>query len=727
MSLDSASVSASQTETAPSDPHNDVRPTTEARWAIVGWLGILGILCLWTAHRLGAFDLVRTVTSASGTVQQANIFSSIDNPFHAARASLLLETLRHGEFLRWIGNHQGGYPAEFYPLGVAWIEVGIWATSLGTLSILAAHKLAVIVIFLLPVVGFWVLARTDRLTPGIAVLALAGQIAIPGGVGLQYWTSGGYTELVLWGLVTNVAGATLALIGFAFLTRVVLVGGRWAMLGAIAALTISTYANPRSMVGVLVGGVAILVGVAWMRRECWQQAIFRMAIVGAITVLLCMPILLSLLRYNDLYIFLHYQSYENLRDYLTVSARTVSPPILVLAALGVLVALLDRRYPAARITALALVGYVLMTAFLSANQSVVAQLETPRLMPFQRFLTLYLASWAVWWMADFVWSHLAPSGDGSSRGRQWGTDGILIGIGGVMLVACLMPWSVVPALYRGLPPVPTTGNAAYADFSQAIANADDLTNDGQAMLVLGTVAGQPLDLGGTVIPWDWHGQLFAPVETDAPLYYNDWLWDWHSGHAGTPGYDFNVGHNYPDPANALALTYLQEHGIGTVVVTNVATQQPNPDPREAARTSPDLTFVQTIGAWDIYAVKQAAPLVTNGGVAPMQISVSDGRIEATFAGGTGDIVIRQNWFPRWKATVNGEAVSVERGSGDTMIVKAPSGDVTLTLVYTVTIWDWIARIAAVLGGVAGVALVILRWWTPWPGLRRLIDGQGRAI
>ncbi|MGC4191589.1 MAG: hypothetical protein QM589_10555 [Thermomicrobiales bacterium] len=719
-----SSVPDSLTSVSDSPESSAARDDALSRRSVAIWLAVLAALCLWTAHRLGAFGLQRTVATAAGTVPQANTFSSIDNPFHAARAALLLDTLKHGEVLRWIGSHQGGYPVEFYPLGVAWIEVGIWGLFLGMLPILAVHKLAVILIFLLPVAGFWVLARTDRLTPGIAVLALAGQIAIPGGIGLQEWTSGGYTELVTWGLVTNVAGATFAMVGVAFLVRVVLRGGRWAMLGAIAAITLSTYANPRSLAGVVVGVMAVVVGIVWMMRGEWRTALARIAVVGAVTLLLCMPILLSLVRYEDLYIFLHYQSYENVQAYLTTSARTVSPPVLVLAVAGVVIALCDRRYPAARMTALALTGYVLVTGILSVNQSVIAQLETPRLMPFQRFLTLYLAAWAVWWLVDRAMGMLAPQG---RAGTRWVADGVLALVGVAMLVACLLPWGAVPVMYRGLPPTPTTGTTSYADFAEAVTAADGLTPDGEAMLVLGTIVGDPIDLGGTAITWDWHGSLLAPTKTKAPLLYNDWLWDWHEGHAGTPGYNFENGHTYPDPANALEASYLQEHGIGTLVVTNVATQQlvagvPNPDPREAARANPNLTFQKTFGAWDVYIVNDPTSLVTDGGNVPSHISVENGRIEATFENGSGEIVIRQNWFPRWQATVNGKPVDVERGSDSAMHIAAPAGKVELTLVYAVTAWDWFARIAAGLGAIAAIGIAI----DLWPRVWLLVGGATRS-
>ncbi|MGN6030950.1 MAG: hypothetical protein ACTHQE_04725, partial [Thermomicrobiales bacterium] len=514
--------------------------------------------------------------------------------------------------------------------------------------------------------------------------------------------------------------------------RVALRGGRWALLGAIAAITLSTYANPRSLAGVAVGTVAIGVGLAWMVRERGQlrEACLRIAVVGGVTVLLCMPILLSLARFEDLYVFLHYQSYENVSAYLTTSARTVSPPILVLALLGVVIALGDRRYPAARMTALALVGYVLVTAFLSIEQSVVAQLETPRLMPFQRFLTLYLAAWAVWWLSARAWDLVATNGHRDPRNlpRVWAVEGTRAIVGLLMLVACLLPWSAVPVMYRGLPPTPTTGTAAYADFEQAVKTANASTAAGQSMLVLGTVIGDPIDLGGTAITWDWHGNLLAPTETDAPLLYNDWLWDWHEGHAGTPGYNFDNGHFYPDPANALEASYLQAHGVGTVVVTDVATSQlvagvPNPNPREAARTNPNLTFQATFGAWDVYTVKNPTPLVTDGGAPPSQVVVANGRIEATFESGSGEIAIRQNWFPRWKATVNGASVPVERASDGTMVVRAPEGKVQVTLVYAVTAWDWVARIAAGIGVVVALGLPFGAWERAW---RRLGRPDGRA-
>ena len=95
-------------------------------------------------------------------------------------------------------------PAEFYPLGAAWIEVIAWALALGSLPIMAIHKLVVIGVYLLPFAGFAALARYGRLPWSVPVLAIVMHVAVRG-----WWWSGGYMELIEWGLLTNVASAAL--------------------------------------------------------------------------------------------------------------------------------------------------------------------------------------------------------------------------------------------------------------------------------------------------------------------------------------------------------------------------------------------------------------------------------------------------------------------------------------------------------------------------------------
>ena len=119
------------------------------------WLAIFLVFAVWTIWRLGGFDLWATLTLPDGSsIRFPNTFATVDHPFHATRAETLRRSLSDGHLLRWIGNHQGGYPVEFYPLGAAWMEVLVWGLTLGFWPIMAVHKLVVIGTLLLPVAGF---------------------------------------------------------------------------------------------------------------------------------------------------------------------------------------------------------------------------------------------------------------------------------------------------------------------------------------------------------------------------------------------------------------------------------------------------------------------------------------------------------------------------------------------------------------------------------------------
>ena len=76
--------------------------------------------------------------------------------------------------------------------------------------------------------GICRLAREDGWSPAVGLIAFVLHIALPGG-----WYHGGYTELVQWGLVTNVAGAVAALCMLPAIVRVSANGAGWS--GAVAA------------------------------------------------------------------------------------------------------------------------------------------------------------------------------------------------------------------------------------------------------------------------------------------------------------------------------------------------------------------------------------------------------------------------------------------------------------------------------------------------------------
>ncbi len=250
----------------PDDSHETVSVGTsilQRDWRWVWWLAYAG-LALYVAARMGVFTLTVDVATPSGTIRLPNTFASVDHPFHVARADTLWSALASGQTLRWVGQHQGGYPVEFYPLGEAWLEVLIRALSIDTLSAEAAHTLAVVAIFLLPGVAYAALARADGWPLAVGLLAVALHVSLPGS-----WYHGGYTELVQWGLVTNVAGSVAALLMLPALIRFLHNGEGWAGALACGLAAWAVYCNPRSVIGLaaLTAGAWIAVGHV-RRRDC---------------------------------------------------------------------------------------------------------------------------------------------------------------------------------------------------------------------------------------------------------------------------------------------------------------------------------------------------------------------------------------------------------------------------------------------------------------------------
>lgn len=684
------------------------KQTTLAAVVLVG-------LCGWVVWRFGGLDFERTVSFAGRQVSVVDTFASVDHPFHATRAATLLQSLRDGNVLRWIGDHQGGYPVEFYPLGVAWFEVALWALAFGSVPIIAIHKLAILLIFVLPALGFWILARGDHLNPWLPVLATALHVSIPGGLWTNGgWTRGGYEELVRWGLVTNVGGATLALIASAALARAVIHGKVvWGAVAAIATAA-AVYTNPRSLLAIVITAAGIALSAMILRRSDPASSsiliIRRIALVGAVSALLAAPVLVPLIRYRDLYFFVHYERYTSLSDYWTNLATAVSPPVLIIALGGVVLAVGSHRYPIARAFALALLGYALLTAALSANDGLIEQLEPPRLMPFQRFLTIYLAAFGITQAIEALVRFFRI-------GRPMVATGSAIGLATAAVL--LLLWGSIwtpPEDYRTLDAdttaegtfVPEPGaqpESEFLAFQEAVRAADRARPEGTAILVIGNREDRLL--------W-WHEQLWAPLVSNAPFFYDDWLWYWHTDHEGP--YNYLNGHAYPDPAQTFEPAYLQAHGIGVVVVTNMDVPVGATDPREAAEGDPDLSRTDTVGNWDVYAVVDPMTIISSDTSSLIDVTVEDDRLSAEFANASGEIDIRRNWFPRWQAFADGEPVDVTRTDNGYMRISVPSGTTTVELRYGTAMADWMARLAVVVGLVLTGVLRFL-----WGGseLRRL--------
>lgn len=678
--------------TDPTPPDADAVPLsrTSRHLTVVG-TSILALLATWVIWQFGGFDLMTTVTMDGRGQSVANTFATVDHPFHAVRAETLLQSLRGGEPLRWIAHHQGGYPVEFYPLGIPWLDVGLWALLLGQMPIIAVHKLTVLIVFVAPAIAFWWFARGDRLNPFVPVLALAIHVVTPG-----LWTNGGMVELIEWGLVANVGGSTLAFIALAALARFALEGEARFGVAAMLASSAALYANTRSGIAIGIAALAIVIGAALNRDPDrptdFRQVVGRVALAGFVSVLLTAPLLLAMLRYADLYYFVNYNEYIDLRDYWNETLASVSRPMLAVAVVGVALATISRRLSVLRIVAATAVLYVGLTIVLSSgglDQGFIQQLETPRLMPFQRLLTIYLAAAAIGYLLDVGVQRVLP------RYRSYAVSAFL-------LVGVAVAFWTFDGEYGRTPealvttPEPhalTTGRQEFVEFSAILAEAGEIVPAGQAIYVVGDQQS-----------W-WHEQLWGPSQADAPFFYDDWMWYWHPDFDAP--YDFEAGHFIPDPASTFTPEWLTANGIGALVVTTMPGSE---DPKDAAVTNTALEFQVAIGAWDLYLVRDAGSIVTNGVTQPTALSIENETIVAEFEAAEGAVEIRRNWFPRWEAFADGEPLDVTRTASGYMEVGVPANTQSVELRYAVTGVDWLGRFAALLGVAAIAAFGSgLRW------------------
>lgn len=653
---------------------NRLTQTTARRVIGIVALAMLFSLVAIVILRLGGingFDHVRTLDGPDQAIFVT--FAGVDHPFHAARAEMLLDSLRDGRVPRWIGQHQGGYPAEFYPLGGPWLAVVGWALSLGTLPIVVVYKLVVIAIFLLPVLVFLWLARLDRLPVTVAVAAGAAHLAIPGGLFEGGAYSGGYRELVGWGLFTNVTAATEILLVLPALLFFAWKGRHWAGALAASGAALAVVTNPRGSVALLAVGSGVLLAIMNRSGEHFPKLeLGRVALVAATAALLAAPLLVSLVRYDDFYYFVRYSGYQTLGDFFSASVATSSLPVLILALTGAGWAFgAAGRYAAKAVawTALVYAGITAVLTVLGDTSGPFQQLELTRLMPFQRLLLLYLAAMGIHGVLQW-----AVSGSRSSVIPQFGELIIAIGVFTGFVVA---PFGGLSMDEKGLFAVPSTASASIPAFQSAVELADEVALPGSTLYVVGSAL-------------SWHQQLWAPLWTDRQLRYNDWLWSWQEDHAA-PGYTIEDGNAYL-PATVRQTfdqAFLVQEGIGAVIVTGS-------DAIAWADDSAALRLADE-GLYRVYEVVDPAAIVSLDDGTVDQLDVEDGRLDATATSNGGQARIRVNWFPRWHAAVDGRSVPIDRTPDGYMAIELPPGEVGISLVYSSTWWDWLARLMSATG------------------------------
>jgi hypothetical protein len=245
----------------------------------------------------------------------------------------------------------------------------------------------------------------------------------------------------------------------------------------------------------------------------------------------------------------------------------------------------------------------------------------------------------------------------------------------------ISPPSFIPASDRGLVRVGSMAAPGIADLHGAVEQADAQAPPGTAILILGTTV-------------SWHDQMWATLWSDRWFFYDDWLWYWQREHVGE--YDPETEHAYPVDSSTIDPAYLATHGIGAIIVTGEA--------RAAAAGAPFLTPIRS-GTYDAYLVANATTTSTLDGVNVLS-RIDDESIHVSGIQDGGTITIRENWFPRWRATIDGRSVPVVHRPDGYMDVTAPPGGGTLTLTYTATSMDWIARAVAVIAALAALTILI---------------------
>jgi hypothetical protein len=105
-------------------------------------------------------------------------------------------------------------------------------------------------------------------------------------------------------------------------------------------------------------------------------------------------------------------------------------------------------------------------------------------------------------------------------------------------------------------------------------------------------------------------------------------------------------------------------------------------------------------------VRQPTTIVTANQQNAVSSEIGNQQLSAEVTSNGGTARIRRNWFPRWTATVNGAPVPITDTDDGYMTVPVPAGEARISLTYGVDAWDWVGRIAAVLGfaAIAGLSI-----------------------
>ena len=673
------------------------------------WTALLIILLAGTAYKLGALDWYTDypLALADGTqVRLPNSYASIDHPFHIAKERATVDALKAGRLPAWFSNHQGGFPAEFYPTGGDLLVALSYLLAFEQIPLAVVHKLVVIGVFLLPAVAYWALARREKLPLSVALLAALLHLFVRGN-----WLAGGSREIIDFGLWPDTFASYLPLFlilwGADWLRR----GDRRGLVLAVGVATLAVYSNPRSTMGLAAAALALgIVAFAELLRRRpptvaaandhagaandatpttsparrrltrvlrWPPLVLvgRAALLSLLIGILSAVLLLPLRDNQSLYQFTIYVRFERIEQIWSDPVQgngigyieSVLPQLIALAGLGLVVGLMRRGFYTRVFAVLLPLSYLLITLVGWTWQAmpVFAQLEGQRLMPLLRPATIFLAALGAHEALRFVLRLLRLRG---------GT--MLAGMALVAVAATLLLHPRVPISEndRGLPLQQTTDQTTFTAIARSAALLNATAKPGD----------KPLVIGNNMI--SWHDSFWITALTGRDLFHNDWLWFWRPT-------DYGYQELLQNDPGALDAPFLAQHGLTMVLIDTARGEL-----LAIADTRDYFTQIDagTPGGYAIYRVA-APPGPPNGYVIPEHgtvtaLTVTPERLTATIAADQpGKVRIITNDFPRWRAWRNGQPIAIERTNDGYMSLPLPAGESTIELRYVTSAANWAGR------------------------------------
>ncbi len=702
--------------------------TGRPAWQAWFWTALLAALLVGYAVALGALDWYTAYPAElpdGRTILLPHTFSSIDHPFHIAKERATVEALRAGRLPQWFSNHQGGFPAEFYPTGGDLLVAFAYFLALERIPLAVVHKLVVIGVLLLPPLAYWAFARRERLPLSVALLAALLHLFVRGN-----WLAGGSREIVDYGLWPDTLASYLPLFlilwGADWLRR----GERRGLVLAVAAATLAIYTNPRATLGLAAAGLALGVvalselhrvraapppgarpahdaaranaqsarlrhRVGSAARSPFTVLMGRSALLATLVGLLSSALLLPLRANQGLYTFTIYVRFESARQTWTNPdtangvgyVESVLPPLIALAGIGLVVGLVRRGFYTRVFALLLPLSYLIMTlvGWTWRDLPVFAQLEGPRLMPMLRPATIFLAALGAHEALRLVVRLLRLRGGTMLAGAA------VVAVAAILLFA---PSSPLGLHERGLPLRETTDQPNFTAIARSAAILDAAAGPNDKPLIIGN-------------PISWHASFWIPALTGRNVFHSDWLWFWRTT-------DYGYQELLQDERGALATDFLARHGLTMVLIDTGRWEL-----LDLADSLPHLRRLDTgtPGGYALYRVA-SPPGAANGYIVPESgkvtaLTVRPDRLEARITSdraGAARVIV--NDFPRWRALVNGRAVPLGRTTDGYIALPVPQGEATVELRYVAGAANWLGR------GLVALGLLLMLGCVAGPWTRR---------